>query len=267
MFVAEYVRPKNVEEAYQALIKDKKNLIIAGGAWMKLTKKSASKLISLEGLDLNKIVATEEMIEIGSMVTLREIETNENILNTCSGILSLACHNIMGINIRNIATIGGSVMARLAFSDIYPALLVLDASLVFYKSGEVSFADFLSHPNHDPDLLLGIRISRKAEAGYFRKVAITALDFAIVNLALSKTADSWRIAVGATPFIASLAIEAANYLDQYKELNDEIIQTAVNMALDEIKVSKNQRGSKEYRIELIKTYLKRGIRSVSEHVG
>ncbi len=266
LFVSEYVKPTTLEEAYQQLIKDKTNHIIAGGAWMKLTLKSASHLISLEDLDLNRILTTNDMIEIGSMVTLREIETNEHIKNCCSGILSLACHNIMGINVRNIATIGGSVMGRLAFSDLYPALLVLDATLVFYKAGEVSFADFLKSPKMDTDILLCVRFAKNQGKGYFRKVATTALDFAILNLAIAHSEQGWRISVGATPYVASLATSAMSYLNESKRIDEVVMEQTVQLVLEEIPCTDNIRASKEYREQLIKAYIKRGIKKVIEHV-
>ena len=41
-----------------------------------------------------------------------------------------------------------------------------------------------------------------------------------------------------------------------------ICQEAVKIALEEVKLGDNSRGSKDYRELLMKTYLKRGIREV-----
>lgn len=267
MILNDYVRASSVEEAYTLMVKDKKHVIKGGGAWLKLTLKSAKKLISLDELNLDQIVVTEEAIEIGSMTTLREIETNEDINNFYEGILSLACHNIMGLNVRNIATIGGSVMGRLAFSDLYPALLAMDTTLVFYKSGEISLEEFLKNPRMERDILIALRIPKKHGYGFYKKVAITALDFAIVNLAITYQNGLWRIAVGSTPYVASLSHSAMEYLNQQPLIRDEEIKRAIFLVLEEIKISSNMRAKQEYRIKLIQTYVRRGIKKVMSNVG
>ena len=267
LILNDYVTPSSIDDAYALMMQDKKHVIKGGGAWLKLTMKSAEKLISLDELNLNQIVVRENEIEIGSMTTLREIETNEDINNLYEGILSLACHNIMGINVRNIATIGGSVMGRLAFSDLYPALLVMDTTLVFYKSGAVKLAEFLQNPTQNKDLLLALRIPKKHGFGYYKKVATTPLDFAIMNLAISYQKGLWKIAVGSTPYMASLAISAADYLNQHKTFGDKQIQQAISYVFQDIKISSNIRANKEYRVKLIETYIKRGIKKVISNVG
>lgn len=267
LILNDYVRPKSVEEAYMLMVTNKKHVIKGGGAWLKLTLKSAEKLISLDELNLDQIVVTEEAIEIGSMTTLREIETNEDINNFYEGILSLACHNIMGLNVRNIATIGGSVMGRLAFSDLYPALLAMDTTLVFYKSGEMSLEEFLGNPRMERDILLAVRIPKKHGFGFYKKVATTALDFAIINLAITYQKGLWRIAVGSTPYVASLAHSAMEYLNRQKTISDEKINQAISLVLEEIKTSSNIRANQEYRIKLIQTYIRRGIKKVMSNVG
>lgn len=261
MQVNEYVKPKTVEEALR-LLDEPRNHLIGGGAWLKLTLKQADKLISLEDLKLDKIVVHDNYISIGSMVNLRTIETNSEISKLCSGVLNQAIGHVMGINIRNLATIGGTVMAKLAFSDIYPALLALDAKLLFHSAGVISFEEFLSTPHRERDILLEVRVKSQTGKGFFKKVATTRLDFAIINFAIVKSENGYRIAIGSTPHIATLAHSAMDYLNNCKQIDETAIQKAVDLTLDEIEVSHNMRASKEYRSELIKAYVKRGIRQV-----
>ncbi len=267
LILNEYVNPRSIDEAYSLFLENRKNYIKGGGAWLKLTLKSAEKLISLDKLNLDKIIVSNDLIEIGSMTTLREIETNENIVNLYNGILSKACHNIMGINVRNIATIGGTVMSRLAFSDIYPALLVMDTTLVFYKLGEVSLSDFLRKPMKERDILLSIKIKKKEGSGFYKKVATTALDFSIINFAIVKTNNKYMISIGSTPYIASLAYDTMEFLNKQLEITSKEIEKAISILLEEIKVSDNTRSSKDYRVELIKTYFKRGIKKVNANAS
>ncbi len=267
LVVSDYLKPNNLEEAYELLLSEGKNLIIAGGAWIKLAVKSADRFVSLEKLGLDRIDINDDQIVIGSMTTLRAIETNQAITNLCDGILSKACGNIMGINVRNIATIGGSIMGRLAFSDVLPALLALDAKLVFYRAGEVAISEYLKTPSKAKDILLQVVIPQVQGRGFFKKVATTPLDFAIINFAIAQSNGTYRISVGSTPYIAALAEETMSYLNGLDVVSESDIDKATEIALSEIKTSDNIRASKTYRTELIKAYIKRGIRQVTNHVG
>lgn len=267
MNINDYVTPVNLDEAYNLLTESKKNHIIAGGAWLKLSIKSAEKLISLEKLDLKYINQNKDYIEIGSMTTLREIETNEIIKSLYGGILSEALGNIMGINVRNIATIGGSVMGKFSFSDIFPVLLVMDAKLVFYKKGEVSLSDFLQEPKFEKDVLLKVLLKNQKGKGFFKKVAITPLDFAIINIACLKNNNGISISVGSTPYIAKTCNKAMEYIENVKTINDNEISKCTEIAMEELKFSNNLRASKEYREELAKVYITRGLKQVTNYEG
>ena len=262
LVVSEYVKPKNLEEAYILLNEGKKNHVIAGGAWLKTTLKNADKLISLDDLGLNEIIEKDDFIEIGAMVTLHEVETSPLLKDIYDGILSRAVHLIMGINIRNIATLGGSVMGKYSFSDVFPVLLVMDASLSFYKHGVMSVEEFLSKKLETPDILTKIIIKREEGSGYFKKVATTPLDFSIINFAVSRNKKGFKIAVGSTPYIAALSSNAMEYLNSQKQVTDEVIGKTLELMPNEIRFNKNIRSSKEYKEELAKVYVKRGIRKV-----
>jgi CO/xanthine dehydrogenase FAD-binding subunit len=173
----------------------------------------------------------------------------------------------MGINIRNIATLGGSVMGKFSFSDIFPVLEVLETSLVFHKHGEVALADYLNNPKFGKDILVKIRIKNQKGKGFFKKVATTPLDFSILNIACSTANGKIKIAVGSTPYIAKPCLSAMNYINGVKTINEETISKCSNYILEEVKFSNNNRGSKEYREELAKVYVMRGIKQVINYEG
>lgn len=260
--IRNYLKPTNLEEAYETLLISKNNKLIAGGAWLKLSLKKAETLISLDGLGLDTIEEKKGFIEIGSMVTLRTVETNSLVKDVHDGILSQAIAKVMGMNIRNQATLGGSVMGRFAFSDILPALLVLDTLLVFHKSGGMSLEDFLKNPRMDKDILVKIKIRKESGQGFFKKVARTALDFSIVNIAITRNGKNFKVAVGSRPQVAQLAIGAMAYLNSAKELTEDTILEASRIAVNELSFSRNNRSSKEYREEVARVYVKRGLKKV-----
>jgi CO/xanthine dehydrogenase FAD-binding subunit len=261
MEIGKYTAPKTLDEALKILQSEADSKIMAGGAWIKLSLKKVGNLIALDKLNLSYIKKEENYIEIGSMTSLREIETNPDVKEIASGILTNAIGKIMGINIRNLATIGGSVMGRFSFSDLMAVLLVLDCRLNFYEFGEMKISDFLELKKVPNDILVSIQIPKNDGKGYFKKVSKTPLDFAIVNMAIVKD-KNFKIAVGSRPAMAKLATKAGHYLDNCQEIDEEAANNAVDMAVEELTISSNLRAQKDYRELLVKTYLKRGIKQV-----
>jgi CO/xanthine dehydrogenase FAD-binding subunit len=261
MEIGKYYVPETLEEAYNLFVESKDNKIIGGGAWVKISLKRVEKLISLDQLKLDYIQENNAYYEIGAMTNLRSVETNENIKLIYSGILNQAISNIMGVQIRNLATIGGSIMGKFAFSDLIGVLLVMDAKLEFYKLGEISIYEFLDLKKIPEDILLNIKIPKRDSKGYFKKVSKTHLDFSIINIAISK-GKNFIIAVGSRPGIAQSAINTANYLNSQTNFTEEILDKACDIAIDELTFGSNLRASKEYRELLVRTYIKRGIRQV-----
>jgi len=258
--INEYVQPTCMEEAYNLLLEDKANIIVGGGAWLKLTNKNVNKLINLEQLGLNHIDVIDDDIIIGSMTTLRDVELNEEVKSVDNGILVDAIKGIMGVSIRNIATIGGSIMGRYSFSDILTPLLVMDVELEFYKKGVMSLESFLNEKPFE-DILLNIIIHKSSNNGYFYSMKKTSLDFAVVNVAITKGEDI-KISVGARPSISILHKEAMKYINGIDKPSEEDIKDVSSMVSSNTKFGTNSRASEEYRRDLVNTYIKRGLREV-----
>ncbi len=263
MLLKHYCKPKDLNEAYLVLIEDEKNFILGGGAWLKLTHKELNTAIDLSAIGLNEIIETPSTIEIGAMSSLRQIETSNIIKNYCGGILHDAMHHIMGMNIRNLATIGGSIMGKYSFSDIFTPLLVMDVSLIFHHLGQMPLHDFMAYRGVPKDILTKIIIHKENSKGYFKTVKKTALDFAVLNIAVSKS-DNIKIAIGARPGIALRAEKAEAYINN-QDITDNVIDEAAKIAQEEIKVSSNSRAGKEYRHKLLNIYVKRGLMEVLHH--
>lgn len=260
MNIKQVLVPESLEMAYQHLIESRKNMILGGGAWIKISVKEIDQLITLDKIGLNEVIESNDFIEIGALTTLATLENHPMIKNLHEGILSEALSQIMGVSIRNQATIGGSVMGNFSFSDILPVLLVLDVSLVFYKAGEVKLEYFMNNKTHERDILTHIKIRKTSGQGFFKKIAQTPLDFSIINLAIS--AKPYRIAIGSRPGNAMLCRKAMDFINEVSSINDDIIKQVIELALIEADLKDNIRSSKDYRELLIKTYLKRGIKQV-----
>ena len=156
MYSAEaYRRAASVGEAAALLREDARNAVIAGGLWLREGGGRFRTLIDLEGLGLESIARENGTVSVGSMVTLRQLEKSEQVRQAGLGVLRACVEPVVGVQFRNMATVGGSVMSRLGFSDLVTAMLALDPILRFYEAGEILLEDFVKNPVKR-DILLSV---------------------------------------------------------------------------------------------------------------
>lgn len=263
MNIGTYLKPASLDEAYAALQLEPKAKLLGGGAWLKLVDADLPAAIDLAFLRLSGIKETVEEVRIGAMTTLSEIEASPLFSGLYNGIFRQAIHSVMGPSVRNIATLGGSIMGRFGFSDLLPVLLVLDARLKFFKHPELSIGEFMEMKTPPRDILTQVILPKHKAQGYFHKVTRTALDFALVNVAILRLDSGYRIAVGSRPGAAMLCQKAMNHL-AFRPLPDEkTMVEAGAIAAEECRPGSNQRASGDYRKQLIETYVERGLREVT----
>lgn len=260
MKICEYYRASSLEDAYQKLQEDPKNAILAGGLWIKKMGQSYKALIDLSTLGLNQISEKEDEVVVGSMVTQRDFENSKVVKSLFGDAIAFATREVMGVNFRNLATIGGSIMGRYPFSDVITGLLPYDVKLEFYPKSFMSLEEYLSYKGKLNFILVSIHIKKGNGKGFYKKVKTTALDFPIVNIAVSKVNGKYRIAVGARPMVASLAYKAMEYLNS----GNSDFAKAAEMAIEELQFLDNKDASKEYRVELAKVYVRRGLEEVNK---
>lgn len=229
MKALDYVKPADLEEAYDLLNSRKNAALLAGGLFIRLHKKTHTLLIDLEGLDLDYIQEAEDHFSIGAMTTIRTLEKSRLPMAIVNAV-----KQISGVGVRNMATIGGSVSGRFPFSDINTALLALNAELIFYKQGSLSMRDYYEKGVEGKDILLEIRVRKAGFSGmkYYKKVYT---DFSIVNVSL--TDDT--LAIGARPGRTTLI--------EYKDLSADLI--------DGFEFKDDHRASADYRRALAKALL------------
>lgn len=262
MEIKNYYVAKDLDDALQKFMLSSDNHLLGGGAWMKNSLRHIDTAIELSHLVSNDITETKEFIEIGAMCTLHDLSIHPAIIKYYDGILAQASKQIMGITVRNIATIGGTIAGKYAFSDLLTPLLAMNCQLMFYRQGIITIEEYLQSAIREKDILLKVLIKKSTAKGYFHKVAKTALDFSIVNVAVVKDNQNFSVCVGARPQIAAKAFKACELLNSSGVINQEIIEKAAKMAADELTFSSNFRGQAEYRKMVTETYIKRGLQEV-----
>ncbi len=260
MKVNEYYRASSLEDAYQKLQASPKNAILAGGLWMKKMGQSYDTIIDLSKLGLDKIEDKKDEVVVGSMVTQRDFENSKIVSFLYAGAPAFAVREVMGVNFRNLATIGGSIMGRYPFSDVITGLLPYDVELEFYPAQKMSLEEYLNYKGKMNAILVAIHIKKCEGKGFFKKVKTTALDFPIVNIAVAKVNKEYRVVVGARPMVAARSYKAMEYLNN----GGKDFAKAAELAVEELSFMDNKDASKEYRVDLAKVYVRRGLEEVSK---
>lgn len=259
--IREFVKPKSIEEAYELLIAKKNATLIGGGAYVRLGSKNISTAIDLSGSGLDYLNEKEEDIEIGAMVTFGELEHNGILKEYFGNFMSDSVKDIVGVQLRNVVTLGGTVYTRHGFSDPLTALLALETNVKLFKQGVMSLEKFLLEGSGETDILESVIVRKNCENPVFKSMRNSSGDYAILNLAVSKVDGKLRIAVGARPRRASLAYQTMAFLNE-KGLSEDSITEACNKIAEELTFGTNTRASKEYREQICKVLLKRALTEV-----
>ncbi len=259
--IKEYVRPESIDDAYNYLVLKKKGVLIGGGAFIRMGRKNITTAIDLSKANLDTIKETEGDIEIGGMITFGDLEQSPILKSHFSNILALSVKDIVGVQLRNIVTVGGTVHSRYGFSDLITALLALDTKVKLYKQGIIPLEEFLAKGSAQLDILESIIIKKDSSKAVFKSMRNSKGDYAILNVAVSKLDGRFKISVGARPSRATLAYNTMDYLNKNGYSHGNILK-ASEMASNETTFGTNSRGGKEYRREICKVLIKRALLEV-----
>lgn len=259
MKIDEYLRPKTLEEAYSLLNSCKESAVIGGGAFLRLCNRHIRLGIDISDIGLNYIKENYKEIEIGAMATLRDVEQSEIIKNNFDGLINTAVKKIVGVQMRNIATVGGSVYGKYGFSDLITALLPLDCQVVLYKGGVLSLTDFLK--NKDKDIIEKIVLKKSKIKTAFKDLRNTSTDFAILNTAVVMNENRLKISVGARPGVAVLKVFNEDFINSFKGTVD-IAEEVSSVMIKNLQFGSDLRATSEYRKEICKVLVKRGVMEV-----
>ena len=254
MTIREYKRAESLEEAWQ-LNQKRSNRVLGGMIWLKMETIPVGTAIDLSGLGLDTIEETDDSFSIGAMVTLRQLEEHAGLAAYTHGAVKEALRHIVGVQLRNLATVGGSIYSRFGFSDVLTLFLAMDCSVELYKGGVISLREYAERP-YDRDILVRLIVKKEKAEFFYQSVRNSQTDIPVLTCAAARLDDdSFRIAIGARPLKAVLfefpAQTGASGQDFARKIAYEVQQQIVT--------GSNMRGSAEYRRHLAGVLTKRAI--------
>ena len=226
----EYVKVKSLEEAYQ-LNQKKSTLVVGGMMWVKMAKFQKMTVVDLSGLGLDGIEETDEEFRIGCMCTLRDLELHPGLKaafgmpGSGESLMKACTRHIVGVQFRNCATVGGSIFGRFGFSDVMTAMMALDTYVELYQGGIVPLAEFVDRPR-DNDILVRVIIKKDDRRAAYVSQRLSKTDFPQIAVAVSKTGDTWNVAIGARPSRARLVQVTADGCDAEEKVETCLLYTS-----------------------------------------
>ncbi len=199
--ITNYVRAQSLEEAYE-LCQKKTNVVLGGMLWLKMQNRNVHTAIDLCDLGLNKIEEKEDHYEIGAMASLRSLEVHEGLNALTQGAMADSVKHIVGVQFRNVATLGGSLFGRFGFSDVLTLFQVLNAQIELFHHGFMSVADFAKLPRDTRDILVRVHVPKTPKKVVYLSQRNTATDFPTLTCAVSEVAGTYTCSIGAAPFPA-----------------------------------------------------------------
>jgi len=262
--IKEYKMADSLEEAWQ-LNQKRSNRILGGMLWMKMEKGSINTGIDLSGLSLDQIEENEEEFSIGCMVNLRQLEQHEGLNAYTQGAVKEAVRHIVGVQFRNLATLGGSIYGRFGFSDVLTVFMVMDSYVELYKGGMVPLAHFADE-GCGRDILVRLIVKKRPGKFTYASVRNARTDFPVLTCAAAYLKDEEAenklyLAVGARPGRAVLLTDENQILKG--ELTAQKAESFGAYVSEHIVTGSNLRGSREYRKHLAKVLAARAVKELA----
>ncbi|MGZ9164558.1 MAG: FAD binding domain-containing protein [Anaerolineales bacterium] len=260
--ITAYHRPKTLDEALTLLVQPNR-VPLGGGTLLSHATPDPVEVVDLQSLGLDTIKRSGNNLEIGAAVTLQQLLENEH----CPDALKTALKLEAPLNLRNAATVAGTLVSCDGRSTFATVMLALDAKINIVNresraghrnssdsqiptpdSQIANIGEFL--PLRPGGLITSVTIPLNVKLA-FDYVSRTPADKPIVCAALAQwNSGRTRLALGGygkTPMLAMDGTESDG------------IETAARNAFHE---ATDEWASAEYRMDIASTLAKRCLESL-----
>lgn len=267
----QYVRAQSLDEAYE-LYQKKPNFVLGGMLWLKMKNKTLGTAIDLCDLGLDQIDEDENEFRIGAYATLRQIETHEALNAYTHGAIAESVRHIVGVQFRNVATVGGSIWGRFGFSDVMTIFRALGAKVQLHKAGIMDLDEFAALPRTTRDVLVSVIVPKNAKGIVYLSQRNQSTDFPVLTCAVANRSGRYVAVIGASPYMAEPVWDEDGILDcladaktdgnaaltDNSETNAKIDKFAEYVA-EHIRFGSNIRAGAEYREIICRVLTRRAV--------
>lgn len=267
----QYVRAQSLDEAYE-LYQKKPNFVLGGMLWLKMKNKTLGTAIDLCDLGLDQIDEDENEFRIGAYATLRQIETHEALNAYTHGAIAESVRHIVGVQFRNVATVGGSIWGRFGFSDVMTIFRALGAKVQLHKAGVMDLDEFAALPRTTRDVLVSVIVPKNAKGIVYLSQRNQSTDFPVLTCAVANRSGRYVAVIGASPYMAEPVWDEDGILDDItgaetggnaalteNSENNEKIEKFAGYVAEHIRFGSNIRAGAEYREMICKVLTRRAV--------
>jgi CO/xanthine dehydrogenase FAD-binding subunit len=205
--ITEYHRPLTLEEAIKLLARsDIATFPLAGGTVINRPSLEPMAVVDLQALGLNVINTNGNTLEIGATASLQSVLEDANILPA----LAAAIHHETNFNLRQMASIAGTVITADGRSALATILLAMDAQVTLEPGGEqVGLGELmLTRRERLPGRLVTQVIIPLNIKAAFESVARSPADLPVACVAVVQwPSGRTRVAIGGWGLAPALAMD------------------------------------------------------------
>lgn len=263
--IATYYRPPDLRTALSLLREGRGRAVpLAGGtSLVGGPPRDVEAVVDLQDLQMDGMtLQADGGLSLGAMVTLAEIMEDETVRGYADGFLVQAARYSAGSLVRNRATLGGTLIARAATSDLVAALLALNATVTIVDSAEqrVTLDDFYRRRDYllQPGALLTeVRLPAFAEGrrASLHRIARTPMDQPILSIAaaFNRQGDTIRdarlaaVGFGNAPACLTVTQDAL----QGTEIGGEAFNAAIARTAEGLTIRSDHLATAEYRAAML----------------
>lgn len=267
----QYVRAQSLDEAYE-LYQKKPNFVLGGMLWLKMKNKTLGTAIDLSDLGLDQIDEDENEFRIGAYATLRQIETHEALNAYTHGAIAESVRHIVGVQFRNVATVGGSIWGRFGFSDVMTIFRALGAKVQLHKAGIMDLDEFAALPRTTRDVLVSVIVPKNAKGVVYLSQRNQSTDFPVLTCAVANRSGRYVAVIGASPYMAEPVWDEDGILDGIADAktdsnaaltdnseNNAKIDKFAEYVAEHIRFGSNIRAGAEYREIICRVLTRRAV--------
>lgn len=267
----QYVRAQSLDEAYE-LYQKKPNFVLGGMLWLKMKNKTLGTAIDLCDLGLDQIDEDENEFRIGAYATLRQIETHEALNAYTHGAIAESVRHIVGVQFRNVATVGGSIWGRFGFSDAMTIFRALGAKVQLHKAGIMDLDEFAALPRTTRDVLVSVIVPKNAKGVVYLSQRNQSTDFPVLTCAVANRSGRYVAVIGASPYMAEPVWDEDGILDGIADAktdsnaaltdnseNNAKIDKFAEYVAEHIRFGSNIRAGAEYREIICRVLTRRAV--------
>jgi carbon-monoxide dehydrogenase medium subunit len=218
-------------------------------------------------------------LRIGAGARHRDIELSA-VIKKHYPILHETFHNVAQPRIRNMGTVGGNLAAGDPLTDPGASLIALDAEVILTsRQGQrvvkldEFFVDYYQTALNPGELLTEIRVPPPSRPGWshIKFTPRSVEDFATVGVALTLrvkngVCDDVRLGLNS---VASTIVHAKQAEEALRgqAIDDEALRRMGEVAATEVDPMDDNRGSSEYKREMVKVLVPRAAREALQRAG